>query len=181
MSPDKPVRRRFPKVPIDRRAYAFGIDFIIVWFITTLAKGNWFFEFIVFCLIWYVSRVIVVYCNRGQSLGRWAFDMKVMDAEFNKIPSLIDLAKREAIVGVGAFLAIAGIQISIYNLISMILFLAPLIADCTSAIPDDEFYRTFHDRVANTLMIQTRRGFSLDLRIKAIWREIQSYLRNRNR
>lgn len=164
--------RRFPKVPLDRRAYAFGIDFVSVWFLASFAGNNPFGQFLVFFGIWFVLRVIGVVQNKGQSPGRWALDMKVIDDRGRRVPGLVELSKREAIVGAGAALMMLGANAAFANPLTFILLASPLVADCGMAIGDEEFFRAFHDRLAGTLVIQTRRGFSLDLRLKRLWYEI---------
>ena len=175
--PDKPDYRKYPKVPIDRRVGAFAIDFLSVWFISAFFASNLFVQWLVFLLTWLIMRVLIVEKNRGQSLGRWAFDIKVIDPRFNRTPDLLTLAKREIIVGLGSALAIAGLQINFRNGLSMLLLLSPLMVDCSIALLDEEANLAFHDRVANTFMVQTERGFSLDLRLKKIFGQIQRSMR----
>ena len=59
----------------------------------------------------------------------------------------------------------------------MLLLIAPLLIDCSLALLDEETNLAFHDRVAETYMIQTERGFSLDLRFKKIFGQIQHRMR----
>ena len=178
MYSDRSYYRRFPKVPIERRVYAFLIDFVLVWIISSLVT-NIFLEFLTFCFLWFILRVVVVDRNHGQSLGRWAFDMKILDVRFNKIPSIASLCKREGILCVAAFLAMIGFKINFFNLLSMILLVIPLFIDCVMAITDEELNQAFHDRLAETIMIQTKRGFSLDLRLRKLVTEIQRNLKKR--
>jgi hypothetical protein len=110
-------------------------------------------------------------------LGRWALDIQVIDPRLSRLPDLMALGKRELILGCGAALAIAGLQINVRNGLSMLLLLAPILIDCSLAFLDDENNLAFHDRVAQTLMIQTERGFSLDLRLKKIFGQIQRNMR----
>jgi uncharacterized RDD family membrane protein YckC len=169
--------RNFPKVPIERRASAFLIDFVAVWLISSLT-GNWVLQFFIFMVAWLGMRVVVVDRNQGQSLGRWALDMKIIDPRIKKIPDLLTLSKREGILGFASFLATIGLNINFANGISMLIFISPLIADCGLALADEQFHQAFHDRAAQTLIIQTRRGFSLDLRLKKLWVQFK---RNRRR
>lgn len=162
--------RRSPKAPLDRRAYAFLIDFIAVWIISSLVT-NIFLEFIVFSLLWLILRVIVVDKNKGQSLGRWAMDLKITDARLNRLPLLLDLTKREGIIAMVAFLTMIGLKVNFADFLLMALFCTPLIADGVTALTDDEYNQTFHDRVSGTIIIQTKRGFSLDLRVKKWYKE----------
>ena len=173
----KPNLRRYPKVPIERRISAFAIDFLCVWFISSFFASNLFFQWVVFLPTWIIWRVIIADKNQGQSLGRWAMDTQVVDPRFERLPDLMALGKRELILGCGAALAIAGLQINVRNGLSMLLLLAPLLIDCSLAFIDDENNLAGHDRVAKTLMIQTERGFSLDLRLKKIFGQIQRNMR----
>ena len=140
--------RRYPKVPINRRIGAFAIDFLSVWFISAFFASNLFFQWLVFLTTWMIFRVIIADKNQGQSLGRWAFDTQVVDPRFERLSELLAL-----------------------------LLLAPLLIDCSLAFLDDEYNLAGHDRIANTLMIQTERGFSLDLRLKKIFGQIQRNMR----
>ena len=169
--------RRYPKVPIERRVGAFAIDFLCVWFISLFFASNLFFQWIVFLPTWIIWRVIIADKNQSQSLGRWAMDTQVVDPRFDRLPDLMTLGKRELMLGCGAALAIAGLQINFNNGLSMLLLLAPLLIDCSLAFLDEEDNLAGHDRLAETLMIQTERGFSLDLRLKKIFGQIQRNMR----
>lgn len=173
----EPNLRRYPKVPIERRVGAFAIDFLCVWFISSFFASNLFFQWIVFLPTWMIWRVIIADKNQGQSLGRWAMDTQVVDSRFDRLPDLMTLGKREIILGCGAALAIAGLQINVRNGLSMLLLLAPLLIDCSLAFLDEENNLAGHDRIADTLAIQTERGFSLDLRLKKIFGQIQGRMR----
>lgn len=171
---------RIPRVPIDRRAYAFLIDYIAVWLVTLMLGGGfWLLQLLVFTLAWLGLRVILVEVNQGQSLGRWALDLKIIDLRYRKIPGLLVLTKREAILGAAAFLAMLGLNINFGNAISMLILISPLAGDCCLAIADEQFNQALHDRVAQTLIIPSRRGFSLDLRSRRLIWEIKKAWRNR--
>lgn len=159
---------RFPKVPYERRCGAFCIDFVTVWLISLPFSGSIFAQLMVFLVAWLGLRVVLAAKNQGQSLGRWALDMKLVDAKFGKIPGLLELSKREGISGLCALLAMMGLTIGLGNGISLLLLIAPLSADCGVAFADSQTRQAFHDRVARTLVVPTRRGYSLDLRIKKL-------------
>jgi uncharacterized RDD family membrane protein YckC len=171
--------RRFPKAPIERRAGAFLIDFICVWLLSSMAAGNIFLQLLTFSIGWFAARVVVVDKNQGQSVGTWCLDLKVIDLQSRKVPTLVDLSKREAIVGFGAFLAMLGLNINFINPISMLLLVMPLTIDCCVGLADDRLAQAFHDRFTNTTIIQTKRGFSLDLRLKKLYYQGKRYLRER--
>lgn len=181
MYQEQSLMRTKPKAPPERRAYAFLVDFVLVWLISSFVT-NVFAEFLIFILLWFVLRVIVVDKNHGQSLGRWAFDLKVVDTELNRRPSLLNLAKREGIVSIVSFLAMIGLKINFTNFISLLLFLTPIIIDGFTALTDEDYNQAFHDRISNTIIIQTRRGYSLDLRLKKWVKEAQrTWQKNRKK
>ncbi|MBW4507814.1 MAG: RDD family protein [Scytonematopsis contorta HA4267-MV1] len=165
--------RYLPKAEISRRAMALGLDFFTVWLISSLLGSNsigiQFTQILVFICSWLVFRVLVVYNNRGQSLGRWAFDTKVLEAndERTRIPDLLSLFKRESIIGVGALL----VSIALGNIWlnpTAILLVIPLIVDCGAAISDKQYRLALHDRYAGTMIVSSERGYSLDLKVKRI-------------
>lgn len=167
------IYTRFPKVPIERRVAAFAIDFVVVWLCSSLVGNNILFQILVFTLLWLGLRVVLVSNNQGQSLGRWALDMKVLDAKYSKIPGLLTLSKREGILGLSTFLALIGLSWMFANPISFLLLITPLAVDGGVAFADNEAQQAFHDRIAQTIVIQTRRGYSLDIRLKKIFAQIR--------
>ncbi|MGB5769852.1 MAG: RDD family protein, partial [Crocosphaera sp.] len=124
-------------------------------------------------------RVIIVEKNKGQSLGSWAFDLKVIDIRFLRVSGLKELTKREAILGFAALLAMIGLNINFKNGLSMLIFITPLIIDCGIALGDEEYNQAFHDKIGNTIVVQTKRGFSLDLRLKKLWKIIKQKIQTR--
>lgn len=173
---EKPVPRRFPKVPIDRRFFAFLIDFVAIWFISSFVT-NWFIQGLVFLFTWFALRVVVVEKNHGQSLGRWALDMKILELRTRRIPDLLSLVKREGITGGAAVLAMAGFNLFFSSALSTILLVLPLAVTCGIAIADEQYQQALHDKVAGTVIIETRRGFSLDLRLKKIVADLRYRMR----
>lgn len=155
---------RIPKAPIWRRSAALSIDTVAVWLISSFVTGLG--GFLLFFFLWFFLRVIIALRNRGQSLGQWLFDMRVVNLEFGKIPGFQKLLQREAIVGLGAFFATTGISNLSPERGWALLAVLPLLVDCGFALGDEVYRQAFHDRIGETLIIQTRRGFSLDLRIR---------------
>jgi hypothetical protein len=45
------------------------------------------------------------------------------------------------------------------------------------AIGDEQLNRAFHDRIGGTIVIPTRRGFSLDLRLRRLWYQVKGRMR----
>ncbi len=172
----KPTQTHFPKVPLKRRGMALLIDFLVVWLVSlpfgTMTPGIQAAQILVFIITWLALRVVLVAKNQGQSLGRWALDMKVIDAELGRVPGLFELSKREGITGFCALLAMIGLGTALANSISLILLVSPLAADCGVAFADTDFRQAFHDRIGRTLIVASRRGFSLDLRVKKLLAQV---------
>ena len=177
--PTEPAYTRFPRVQIWRRGVAFLIDFGGIWLLSSLLGGNrpgfQAAQVVVFVVAWYGARVLLVYRNQGQSLGRWALDMKLLDAELGKAPSLQALYKREAVTGLGALLV--AIALSSITKAGSVLLVVPLAIDCGIALADTRARQTFHDRITRTVMVTTRRGYSLDIKVKRLVAEVRRYMR----
>ncbi len=170
---DELTYRRLPRVPIERRMGAFVIDFLAVWFVSSFFGAA---QWLVFFIAWLLMRIIIVDRNQGQSLGRYALDMTIINIRYNCLPDLIALGKREGLLGFTAMLALLGLN-NFSNGLLLLFLLTPLLIDCIPALFDRDLERAFHDRLAETMIVQTPRGFSLDLRLKKIFAEIQRNMR----
>uniref|UniRef100_B8HWY7 RDD domain containing protein n=1 Tax=Cyanothece sp. (strain PCC 7425 / ATCC 29141) TaxID=395961 RepID=B8HWY7_CYAP4 len=149
-----------------RRGVASTLDFILTWLLSLVAINpqgtvQWG-QLLLFMLGWLGLRVIVVAQNKGQSPGHWAMDMKVVD-ERNRVPGLLELVKRESIVGGEALLAIVALSNLQLGLVIFLLLL-PLVIDSSLAWTDSE-RQTLHDRLSRTQVVHTYRGFSLDRKL----------------
>ncbi len=182
MTIERIPKKHYPKADLWRRGFALGLDFLGVWLVSSLLGnsgfGVQFIQIFVFILGWLILRVLVVYNNQGQSLGRWAFDLKVLEVEDGevvpRIPQLLALLKREAIIGFGALL----VSIALGNIRlnpTAILLVIPLAIDCGVAVWDTQMRQAWHDRYAGTFIVSSRRGYSLDLKIKRL---VESWRRN---
>lgn len=156
----------YPKVPLWRRGAALAIDFAAVGLLSLTLGGSVAAQAVVFLLAWLGLRVLLVTRNLGQSLGRWALDMKVVDARIGGTPGLQALLKREGLLGVATLCLLLGlVNLSPAKPWSLLLFL-PLGLDCSLAAFDRVQRQAFHDQISRTLVVQTRRGYSLDIKIK---------------
>lgn len=166
----------YPKVEFGRRGMALGIDFLCTWLVSSLLGssqlGIQVVQILVFMIGWVILRVIVPFNNQGQSLGRYSLDMKVLEVERGKVPDLQALLKREGIIGLGALL----VSIALGNIIrnpTAILLLIPLAIDCGAAFSDTQKRQALHDRYTGTMIVSSRRGYSLDIKVKRLvdkWR-----------
>ncbi|MFN7659515.1 MAG: RDD family protein, partial [Dolichospermum sp.] len=102
----KTNQRHYQKGDITRRGMALALDFLTVWFLSSIVRNNQigvqFTQIFVFILAWLIFRVVIVYNNQGQSLGRWAFDLKLLEVVngeiVNRIPQFQTLLLREGII-----------------------------------------------------------------------------------
>ncbi|MGF1478142.1 MAG: RDD family protein [Cyanophyceae cyanobacterium] len=179
MATQRSLPERPPQVPAEKRAGAFLLDFITVWLLSSFVSAG-LVRGLIFIVAWFGLRTILVESNQGQSLGRWAFNMKVVDVRFNKVPGLLPLAKREGVVGLAALLAMTGLNIAFINPLSMLILVLPLLADCGIAFTD-ELNQAFHDRLADTMVIPARRGFFLDFKLKQLWNQLKYSLSKRTK
>jgi uncharacterized RDD family membrane protein YckC len=167
-----------PKVSVGRRAAAFCIDGIAVWLPSLLLGSNAIVQTIFFVLLWLILRVAIVRKNQGQSLGRWALDMKIADTRFQRTPGVQELCKREALLGFCAALAFAGIAGLTSTNAAVLLLMLPLAIDCSVALTSAErFPQAFHDRLGGTIVVGTRRGYSLDIKVRRLLDQVQSNVR----
>lgn len=170
MYENNPGNGDFLKVPFERRIGAFLIDFVAVWFLSSFFGA---FQWLIFLLAWLGMRVVLADKNQGQSLGRWALNMRVIDFRYERMPELMTLVKRESIVGFAAMLAMYGFQGIVKGLLYILLLNVPLLVDCLAALVDGDFNQALHDRFTDTVIVPTQRGFSLDLRLKKIFAELK--------
>lgn len=123
-------------------------------------------------------RVFLAVRNQGQSLGRWALDMKVIDTRLFRTPTIQELVKREGLLGIGAALAAIALTGLTSRNAAVLLLILPLVLDCSVAFGDTERYQqAFHDRFAQTIIVGTRRGYSLDIKLKKLLDKVQRDVR----
>ncbi|MGB3512193.1 MAG: RDD family protein [Microcoleaceae cyanobacterium] len=169
---------QLPKAPLSRRVAAFCIDAIGVWFLSSIISNNWFTFIVFFILLWIAIRVLIVYKNGGQSLGRWALDMKVLDPKYQRTPEILELSKREGLLALAGALAMLGVSNLTSGNAAVLLLIIPLLLDFTVALVDIERYQqAFHDRVAHTIVVGSMRGYSLDIKVKWLLDEAKRYVR----
>ncbi|MEA5554204.1 RDD family protein [Anabaena cylindrica UHCC 0172] len=180
----KVPEKHYPKAEIIRRGLALGIDFLGVWLISSLLGssniGIQFAQIFIFIFTWLVLRVLVVYNNHGQSLGRWAFNLKVLEVKnkeiVSRVPQLQALFKREGIMCFNALLVSIGLTNIIANP-TAILLLLPLAIDCSTALSNTQMRQALHDRYSGTIIVSSRRGYSLDLKVKRLVGKLQRNVR----
>ncbi|BAZ30791.1 RDD domain-containing protein [Cylindrospermum sp. NIES-4074] len=180
----KTSQKHYPKAEIGRRGMALGLDFLGAWLISAFFNsgnpGIQFLQILVFIIAWLILRVLVVYNNQGQSLGRWAFDLKVLEVEngqvVGRIPQLQALLIREAITCFDVLLLSITLGTIIANPTAILLVL-PLAIDCGAALSDTLMRQALHDRYVRTIIVSSRRGYSLDLKVKRIVEQLRRNVR----
>jgi hypothetical protein len=173
----KIVPVRYSKVPPSRRIAALAIDLLAVGIISSAVGSIWIAQAVIFVGAWLLMRVVLVAKNHGQSLGRWALNMTVIDTRDGKIPELQELSKREGLLSLAAFLAFLGlVNLNPASPWSPLLFV-PLLIDCGAAFTDEATQQAFHDRLAGTMVVESRRGYSLDVKVKRLVAQARSRMR----
>ncbi len=174
----RPLPRRYPRAPLTRRLYALWLDFAAVWLASLLLGGilgrGVGPQILAFIVVWLGMRVVLAGNWLGQSLGRWAFDLTLIDERDGRIPAPVDLLKREAITCGVLVLALLGFRPgAVTGPLEVLLCLAPAIADFVVAIADEDYRQALHDRVARTLVLPSKRGYSLHERLRGWIEELQ--------
>ncbi|MGG6293597.1 RDD family protein [Leptolyngbya sp. AN02str] len=164
---------RLPKVPIRRRGYALGLDILTIGILSAFFGGSFWAQAFVFALGWWMMRVALVANNKGQSFGRWAFNMRIIERRQRITPTLLELTKRETILGICAFLAFWGVLHLSPTSAWVLLLMVPLGLDIASAYANVEQGIAFHDRYSDVSVVPSQRGYSLDVKIRQLVAEVQ--------
>ncbi len=167
------VSPNFQRVSMWRRAAALVLDVLVINFLSFFILSNGIVRLLLFILLWLLLRIILVTKNKGQSLGRWALNIKVIDTRLNRTPGILELSKREGLLGLAVFLTLVGISQLGYGNAGILLLILPLLIDAGVTLfdtnPDPQ---TIHDRVSHTKMVSSARGYSLDLKFKNLIKKI---------
>ncbi|MDF5720311.1 MAG: RDD family protein [Rhizonema sp. PD37] len=180
MTIERVTPKHYSQVELGRRAMALLIDFFIVWLLSSLLGSSEFgiqiVPILVFAIAWVILRVILPYRNQGQSLGRYAVDIKLLEVQRGKVPDLQTLLKREGIVGLGALL----VSITLSNIVrnpTALLLVIPLAIDFGAAFSDTQMRQALHDRYAKTIIVSSLRGYSLDIKVKRLVEKMRRDMR----
>lgn len=176
MNPRLPLVRPTP-ASLWRRAIALGIDAVAVGLCSSLLGGAFFAQGLVFLVGWLLLRVVLVSSNKGQSLGRWALDMRVIDRQRGGTPTLQALTQRESLLGAATFLTFWGVTHLSPTTAWALLLLIPLGVDASFAYGDAAYRLAFHDRYSQTWVVESRRGYSLDVKVRQLVAEIRSRMK----
>ncbi|MDS3859420.1 RDD family protein [Thermosynechococcaceae cyanobacterium BACA0444] len=163
----------FPARPW-KRVIATGIDGAMVWVLSAVAavpgQAIQWGQILVFLLAWWVLRVAVVYRNKGQSLGHWLMDLRVIDQR-GRTPLLQRLTQREGILGGLVLLALVAVDSGLG--FAILLLVAPVIVDCSWAWINPR-HNTLHDLISQTEIVVAYRGFSLDRKLIRLSQQIRA-------
>jgi uncharacterized RDD family membrane protein YckC len=176
MNPRLPLIRPTP-ASLWRRAIALGIDAMAVGLCSGFLGGTFLAQGIVFLIGWLLLRVVLVSSNKGQSLGRWALDMRLIDRQQGGTPTLQALTQREGWLGIAAFFAVWGITHLSPTTAWALLLLIPLGVDASFAYGDAAYRLAFHDRYSHTWVVESQRGYSLDVKVRQLVAEIRSRMK----
>jgi uncharacterized RDD family membrane protein YckC len=175
----EPAYTRYALAPVLHRGAALGIDLLACSFLGQLiqaiafgvVEGGWI-SWLIFGLIWFFFRVLVVNKSGGQSFGRWLMSLRTIDAEYGKTATLAALLWREVIL-----LASLLFFINTANTTLVVFTWLPLAVDALFAQVDNQKRQTFHDRLAGTIVIFTRKGLELDRKILNLFGQANRFYR----
>jgi uncharacterized RDD family membrane protein YckC len=162
----EPAYNRLPLASLPTRLGAFIIDFLACFLLAQLVRellglsgGFWLQTF--FIPIWLSDRALA----NGQSLGRWAMSLKVVNMNFGKTTGTLALLKREGLILTFLLLVISSLD-SNGTITSLTIFAPiPLIVELVFASADTLKRQTIHDRLSESIVVFTRRGLQLDLKL----------------
>ncbi len=175
----EPAYTRYALAPVLHRGAALGIDLLACSFLGQLiqailfgtVEGGWV-SWLIFGLNWFFFRVLVVNKSGGQSFGRWLMSLRTIDAEYGKTASLVALMWREVIL-----LACLLFFINTFNTTLVVFTWLPLAVDALFSQLDNQKRQTFHDRLAGTIVIFTRKGLELDRKILNLFGQANRFYR----
>ncbi len=170
------ITRQYQQLPPGKpwkRVVATGVDFLMAWVLSAVAAGpdaaiQWG-QIIVFLLAWWGLRVGVTSRNKGQSLGHWLMDLRIID-ERNRTPLLQTLTQREGLLGGLLLLALVAVDSGLG--FAALLLIAPVIVDCSWAWINPR-HCTLHDLITKTEVVATYRGFSLDRKLISLSQQLR--------
>jgi uncharacterized RDD family membrane protein YckC len=162
----EPAYNRLPLASLPTRLGAFVIDFLACFLLAQLIRellglsGGFWLQFI-FMPIWLSDRALV----NGQSLGRWAMSLKVVNMNYGKPTGTLALLKREGLILAFLLLIINSLDSS--GMITSLTIFAPipLIVELVFASADTLKRQTIHDRLSESIVVFTRKGLQLDLKL----------------
>ncbi|MGB3401570.1 MAG: RDD family protein [Microcoleaceae cyanobacterium] len=124
-------------------------------------------------LFWLFLRVIIVVKNKGQSLGRWTLNLKVIDTQFQKTPDIIGLLKREGLLGIAVIFPMIAMTHLWSGNAGILFWTVPLVIDSGVTLFDtNRSSQTIHDRLSRTVVVGCNRGYSLQLKLQKLIHKI---------
>ncbi len=170
------IARQYQQLPPGKpwkRVIAAGVDFLMAWVLSAVAAVpdaaiQWG-QILVFLLAWWGLRVGVASRNKGQSLGHWLMDLRIVDQR-HRTPLLQTMTQREGIFGGLLLLALMAINSGLG--FGIVLLVAPVIVDCSWAWINPR-HNTLHDLVSKTEVVGTYRGFSLDRKLISLSQQLR--------
>ncbi|MBD2103714.1 RDD family protein [Leptolyngbya sp. FACHB-261] len=156
-------RKRPPIAELWTRGIALAIDFVLCWLGSSIVSFGTV-QFVIFAILWFGLRVALVARNQGQSPGHWAMSLKTLEQRTGRVPGLLELSKREGISLLGAW----GLLAALVNPTALFLLALLPLADLGFAVNDTDRRQALHDRLGQTLVVNSRRGLSLDRKIR-LW------------
>jgi uncharacterized RDD family membrane protein YckC len=177
----EPAYNRFSLAQMGQRVAASGIDIVVCLMLSSFLEALVGIDVVsgagelIFCFVWLFNRVLVPTKNQGQSVGRWAMNLRVVDVEFGKTANVVALARREATVLIAMLIWIASLD-SLTG--AVILALIPVVVDIAPAFVDIDRRQALHDKVGDTIVINSRKGFELERKLLSFFGQANKFVRS---
>ncbi|MDX1978606.1 MAG: RDD family protein [Pseudanabaenaceae cyanobacterium bins.68] len=160
----EPAYTRLPLASLSARIGGFVIDFFACYLLALLLKellGWGIGAQFLFVPVWLSDRVLF----NGQSLGRWAMSLRVVNLNYGKPTGALLLLRRESLILVFLLLLLNSLDQN--GMITSLTLFAPLplVADLVFAAADTLKRQSVHDRLGESIVIFTRKGWQLDLKL----------------
>ncbi|AFY70525.1 RDD domain containing protein [Thalassoporum mexicanum PCC 7367] len=180
----EPAYNRFSLAQMGQRTAASGIDIVVCLMLSSLLEALVGIDVVssggelIFCFVWLFGRVLVPTRTQGQSIGRWAMNLRVVDVEFGKTANVIALARREATILIAMLIWIASLD-SLTG--AVILALVPVVVDIAPAFVDIDRRQALHDRIGGTIVINSRKGFELERKLLGFFGQANKFVKTSQR
>jgi uncharacterized RDD family membrane protein YckC len=180
----EPAYNRFSLAQMGQRTAASGIDIVVCLMLSSLLEALLGIDVVsgggelIFCFVWLFNRVLLTTKNQGQSVGRWSMNLRVVDTEFGKTANVIALLRREAAILVAMIIWIASLD-SLTG--AVILALVPIVIDIAPAFVDIDRRQAIHDKIGDTIVINSRKGFELERKLLSFFGQANKFVRTSQR
>jgi uncharacterized RDD family membrane protein YckC len=177
----EPAYNRYSLAQMGQRVAASGIDIVACLMLSSFLEALVGIDAasgageLIFCFVWLFNRVLLPTKNQGQSVGRWAMNLRVVDMEFGNTANIAALVRREAAILIAMLIWISSLD-SLTG--AVILALVPVVVDIAPAFVDIDRRQALHDKIGGTIVINSRKGFELEQKLLSFFGQANKFVRS---